>query len=169
MNSVQWATWISQTYGSKATSPWWCYNNQVAAKSGKTRFIALVILRVEYKRKPQRQKWDAAWPPCLLSTSVPLMGVLPEPPPCPTYLSGLLCTSTADTLWISECPMSQVELLPQPGCQTSGISRQIFKILKLYLDKISGSKRECIKGKVQYMVAFHTVPVKNSMAFCVEI
>lgn len=111
---------------------------------------------------------------CGLTTLPPkhkrtMMDVFPEPPLCPTYLLGLLCTSTADTLCISECPMSQAELLPQPGCQTSGISRQIFKILKLYLDNISGSKRECIKGKVQYMVAFHTVPVKNGMAFCVEI
>lgn len=111
---------------------------------------------------------------CGLTTLPPkhkrtMMDVFPEPPLCPTYLLGLLCTSTADTLCISECPMSQAELLPQPGCQTSGISRQIFKILKLYLDNISGSKRECIKGKVQYMVAFHTVPVKNGMPFCVEI
>jgi len=64
--------------------------------------------------------------------------------------------------------VSQEELLPQPGCQTSGTSRQIFKILKLYLDKIFGRKRECTKGKVHYMVAFHTVPVQNSMAFCME-
>lgn len=108
------------------------------------------------------------WPFVFWTQSVPLMGVFPEIHSYSTCISGLWSTSKAGVIRNSECSMSWAELLPQSGCQSSGISRQIFKILKLYLHRISGKKRGCVKVEVQYLVAFHTVPVKNSMAFCVK-
>lgn len=126
------------------------------------RFAAQVVLCVKSRRKSHRQspqgQFDHLSPEHRTT----------EIHPYSTCISGLWRTSKADVLRNSESPVSWAGLLPQSECQSSGISRQIFKILKLYPHRISGRKRECVKVEVRYMVAFHTVPVKNSMAFCVK-
>lgn len=120
------------------------------------------------KEIPKIEPARTVWPFVFWTQSVPLMGVFPEIHSYSTCISGLWSTSKAGVIRNSECSMSWAELWPQSGCQSSGISRQIFKILKLYLHRISGKKRGCVKVEVQYLVAFHTVPVKNSTAFCVK-
>lgn len=145
--SVQWATWISWTGRNQATSPWQCYNNQAPGKAGKTGLLHR--LSVKYKRKPQGLMWDAVWPSCLLSRSRNIDGCMPRTSAI-SYMSFRVDTHVhsrhTQVFWMSS--VSQAELLPQPGRQTSGISRQVFKILKLYVDKISGRQRECMKGEV---------------------